>query len=472
MPPAIATAIIIGVICGLFTLDRECSSAPSRALWLPVAWLLIHGSRPVSQWLSLFGYAPSITIDTPDVYLDGSPLDRVAYIGLLALGMTIAILRYPRTAKYVSKNWPLMLFLLYCAVSVLWSDYGFVAFKRWTKIIGDVLVVSIIVTDVKPIEAIKRVFARVAFVLVPLSVLLIKYYPDIGREYNRWTWLPSYRGVAETKNGLGMLCLVFGLSSLWRVITVYLGKLNRRSTQSAVAHSLILGMVVWLLWMSNSITAAVCFVLAAGLMTFAMFARIVRKSAVVHLLVLVPTVVVGAVLFSGSGGAILSTLGRDATLTGRTGIWDAVLSVSGNPFFGSGFESFWLGDRLQKIWDMTMQGLQEAHNGYLEVYLNLGWVGVGLIALLIWTGYRNVISELRNGDRDAPLKLAFFFTALLYNFTEAGFRETTIVWTAFLIAIASPPLRHVNRVAPMMSNASFYDGTIRRMRMWSVEGSA
>lgn len=71
------------------------------------------------------------------------------------------------------------------------------------------------------------------------------------------------------------------------------------------------------------------------------------------------------------GGFALETMGKDTSLTGRTKIWDLALSLSGNPLFGTEFESFWLGPRLDKIWSVYWR-ITEAHNGYLEVYLNLG----------------------------------------------------------------------------------------------------
>ena len=34
-----------------------------------------------------------------------------------------------------------------------------------------------------------------------------------------------------------------------------------------------------------------------------------------------------------------------------------------------------MGSTLQRVWDLSVHGIQEAHNGYLEVYINLGWIG-------------------------------------------------------------------------------------------------
>ena len=81
-------------------------------------------------------------------------------------------------------------------------------------------------------------------------------------------------------------------------------------------------------------------------------------------------------LFFDTGGGAVEALGRNSTLTGRTEIWKLVLGMANNPIFGAGYESFWLGERLQKLWHYYWFPINEAHNGYIEIYLNLGWIGV------------------------------------------------------------------------------------------------
>jgi len=153
-------------------------------------------------------------------------------------------------------------------------------------------------------------------------------------------------------------------------------------------------------------------------------------------------------------------MGRDPTLTGRTGIWGAVISVSGNPLLGTGYESFWLGDRLQKIWAMTMDGLNEAHNGYLEIYLNLGWVGVTLLAFLIVTGYRNAVAAFRYDPDAGGLRLAYFVVAVIYSFTEAGFRETALVWIFFLFATSAVPEPAFQESPPLLTIGLWDDSAL------------
>ena len=128
-------------------------------------------------------------------YLDGSPVDMWVYTGLLAAGLITLGLRKARVVSLLRGNSAILLFFSYCAVSTLWSDYTDVSLKRWVKAVGDLVMVLIVLTDSDPFAATKRLVARVGFVLIPASVLLIKYYPALGRVYNIWTWEPMFVGV-------------------------------------------------------------------------------------------------------------------------------------------------------------------------------------------------------------------------------------------------------------------------------------
>ena len=86
-----------------------------------------------------------------------------------------------------------------------------------------------------------------------------------------------------------------------------------------------------------------------------------------------------------------------------------------------------------------MIGIQEAHNGYLEVFLNLGWIGVTLLAAIMVTGYRNILVEYRKDPDLGRLRLAYFVVGVVYNFTEAGFRMLNPIWSMFLLATMAVP---------------------------------
>jgi O-antigen ligase len=443
MPPSIATIVYVLAIAGLFVLNRDPKARTSKALWIPVVWFLIVGSRDVSLWLSAFGIGGGGTyLDVSEQYLEGNPIDRAVFTGLLVLGLIVLVGRGQRVMSILRTNMPIVMFFLYAGMSTLWSDYPGVAMKRWIKALGDVVMVMVVLTDTDRLAAIKRLLARVAFLLIPVSVLLIKYYPDIGAGYNIHHWTRVLVGVTTHKNFLGVICLIFGLGCEWRFLAAYQARKGKQRTRQLIAHGALLVMVLWLLLSANSMTSLACFLLAGGLLAATRLRVVARRPSAVHLLVAAVVLVSFSTLFLGVGGSALETMGRDASLTGRTGIWNLTLSLSGNPLIGTGYESFWLGKRLATVW-ITMEGIQEAHNGYLEVFLNLGWIGVTLLATVMVTGYRNVLAEFRRDPDVGRLKLAYFVVGVVYNFTEAGFRMLNPIWSMFLLATMAVPKARV-----------------------------
>jgi exopolysaccharide production protein ExoQ len=427
MNPQIATFLFTLGIIGLFVLDRDRNARTSKALWIPVIWLALAGSRNLGEWLALS--APE-----GDQYVEGSPLDRNVLTGLLVLGI-IVLLRRRRTISFLRANVPILLYFFYCGVSVLWSDYPDVSFKRWVRTLGDLVIVLVVLTDPDWLAALKRLLTRVGFLLLPLSVLFIKYYPHLGRSFNPHGGQFSWTGVCTGKNTLGMICLIFGLASAWRILEIYGGKKNTRRSGPLIAHWIVLLTALWLLWEANSVTSNACFLLAGFVMAVLMhWPRLARKPAVVHMLV--ATVVLGAfcVLFLGIGSDLLKSAGRDSTLTGRYDIWHLAIGLDTNPLLGTGYESFWLGPRLEAVRKIYPNHVNQVHNGYLEVFLNVGWVGVTLLAVVIFTGYRRIVAAVVRRSVATDLCLAYFVVAVIYNFTEGGFKMMYPIWIFFLLA--------------------------------------
>jgi O-antigen ligase len=155
-------------------------------------------------------------------------------------------------------------------------------------------------------------------------------------------------------------------------------------------------------------------------------------------------------------------LGRNTTLTDRTLIWKAVLSIHINPLLGTGFESFWLGNRLEAVWNMSVKGIQEAHNGYLELYLNLGFVGLFLFGAMIVAGYRHAFVAFRRDPHEGRFRLAFLTAALVYSLTEAGFRMMTPIWLVLILAVTGVPSAVLAKVRQQVPAASWTRGANRR----------
>ena len=99
-----------------------------------------------------------------------------------------------------------------------------------------------------------------------------------------------------------------------------------------------------------------------------------------------------------------------------------------------------------------------AHNGYIEVYLDLGWIGVCLIALILISGYRRAIKAFQRDRELGSLFLAYVATATIYSITEAGFRVLTASWIFLLVSCgrcetALPPVHFDGEASKILAGA-------------------
>ncbi|HEY2856840.1 MAG TPA: O-antigen ligase family protein [Terracidiphilus sp.] len=442
----VATILTVAFVYWLFWLIRDKNARVSWALWIPTIWFGIICSRPVSFWIH-----PNQSTDYVERFTESSPVDAAVYGLLIVVGALVLNRRAARVKQFLRANLPLLLFFFYSALSMSWADEPPVSFKRWIKAIGDLVMILVILTDDDAETAIERLYARVGFVLLPMSVLFIYFYPSLGTTYDLTTHVTMYTGVATFKNLLGVLCMACGLGALWAFIGAYKDRAMPHRRRHMLAHGIAVALAVGLVVRADSMTSFSSFALAGIVMVMASWTWVRRRPPVLVGAFLAVIAAAGFALFLSSGAGILQQLGRNPTLTGRTMIWKAVLAQPINPLIGAGFESFWMGDRMTSVWSMSQVGIQQAHDGYLELYLNLGWIGLALLGTMIVTGYRSGLMLYRRDAHAGSLRISFLTAAVVFAFTEAGFRMLSPDWFGFLLAVTAMP---VMASAAQKTNAS------------------
>jgi O-antigen ligase len=429
MHPATASLICAIGIAGLFYLDKGEKPRVSWALLIPAVWMILNTTHPLSFWLGM----SSMGSYTTEAYVEGNPFDRNVALVLQIAALIVLWGKSAKVKAVLRKNRLILVYFSFCLVSVLWSDFPFVTFKRWIKAIGDVEMVLVILSELDPFAALTRIMTRMGFFLFPLSILFIRFYPDLGRRpTNSWTQEPV--GVTQQKNELGIMCMMYGIFFLWMLLSVYRERKRPGRWRHMLAYGTIIAISAYLLYLCNSTTSIVGFASSAGVVWLAS-RRPVRPTLVQFAVLAVLGLSVIA-LFFDPGGGLVQSLGKDPTLTGRKDIWALVLGLHTNPWIGTGFETFWLGSRLEFMLNALVNlPINEAHNGWIEVYLNLGWAGICFIALLVVTAYRRTIFYIRQEPEKGCLFLGFLICALFYSFSEAGFRFGTVSWVFLLLVI-------------------------------------
>jgi len=437
--PAVVAKIVCGIwVAALFYLNRDKSVRTSPALWIPVLWLAITGSRPITMWLGIGGSGDVFQDQTVAALDNGNPIEALFYGTLTLIGIVIIGSRWRSVRPILATSWPVLLYFGYCLLSVAWSDSPDIAVKRWIKATGDVVMALLVVTDPQPLPALRRLLSRLGFLLLPFSVIAIRYIPQIGRYFEFWDGSPGNGGVTLNKNALGVDAFILGLGALWQVLRLLPRSNIPNRSRQLIAQGILLAVAVYLCLIAHSATAGTCFTLTAALMLILHTRKYKGHPKPVKSLIL--TLVVLGVLIQVSGArtfVIHDLIGRKSNLTDRADkIWPVLIPMCPNVLLGAGFESFWTGDRMAKLWSaLPGEHLNQSHNGYIEVYLQLGLVGLILLGSIWIHGYRTAVAAIRNDPNGASLMLVYILAVPLYNYTEAGCRMLFYTWTFFLLLV-------------------------------------
>jgi O-antigen ligase len=432
-PPPLALLLTIALVIWLFRRDFREKPNVTGALWVPLVWMFIIMTRFVSSWLGLFG----LHVGGSSVQ-EGSPVDALGSAVLIVAGLRVLATRGIRLGEVVRYNRWLAIFFIWCFLAIFWSDFSFVAFKRWVKILGQPIMVLVLFTEPDFETAVTVLFKRLAYVIVPVSICFIKYFPQWGRGFSSWTGQGYNTGITEGKNDLGVDCLILGFFFVWYTMRVWKFEKSKARRNELILCALFLAALGWLMQQAQSSTSLVCCLIGI-LLLFVMGLRMVRKEYI-GTYILATVVVLGAAEYAFTiSDFFFQAIGKDRTLTDRTLVWQDCLSIPINPLIGVGFESFWLGERQEIMNRKWFWHPNEAHNGYLETYLNLGLVGLFIMIAMILATFWKARRELLNNFHFGRFRVAFLVSLIVYNWTEASFKALHPMYFLFyLIALDYP----------------------------------
>jgi exopolysaccharide production protein ExoQ len=442
MPPQLALLLATAFVVYVFRWDRKHGYKPSWDLFWPLLWYLVCASRPIGYWLNLWGVPLPTSSGDPT---EGSVIDRYFFATLAVIGIVILVRRGFAWGTLFSANaWAGALFA-YMALSILWSDYSFVSFKRYIKVIGSVVMALVVLTDEKPLDAAFTVLRRCLYIHLPMSVLCTRYFREIGVAYTYSGEGQWWQGISTSKNTLGQISMLGVLYFFWETRRHWptLRWRNLHLLYLALALYLMKGAGDTVSMTSVSVAVFAVFIflrLQALHHDTAKLLKFVKLVfwATVALITLVVTHSV--VMFSSDSffGSIITTFGRDVTLTDRTNIWaDLYAEASRNPIFGVGFGGFWIGRMANIPWAANLTWvLGQGHSGYVDTYLQLGLVGSVLLVGVLISTLPRLLATIPTDFDFACFRITMLMTIMYVNITESTYlRGDHQFWFILMLVI-------------------------------------
>ncbi len=385
----------------------------------------------VSFWLAVVSGAvfPLFFTDgTPNLGAGDRAQLRLLLLPIMAIAPILFLLKFRSMVSLFLRNPVLLALLSWISMSAFWSVDPELTARRTLAFLAHTMIACYLILS-RDLDWILRLFSWFILFLMLASVVLILLFPSVGAMPDPRGLSRGVNGVFLHKNSLGEMA-VFGLIVFFAAFKI--GALKKFVSLSGLAISMILVVLS---------SAAASIILALFILLIQVCFSL-RWLSVPQRLTFLAFVCAVAVFMSGAIflnlETILGAFGRDTTLTGRTEIWPYVLDMSSQrPILGYGFDAFWGTDAFARyVMDRFDWSVPTAHNGYLDVLLSLGWIGVGLtVAFVIAMATRLILSRNRLEPGVAFFVLTCLVYYLLFNIVESTFFSPNgLSWIITLIA--------------------------------------
>ncbi len=352
--------------------------------------------------------------------------NQIVFTFLFLLGTASLWARREDAAALLKKEKWLAIFLFWCFLSLFWSDYPFISFKRLFQIYTTVVVILAALIWKGSSRELIDTFRVVVYLYIVLSIVSVLFVSGAMDPKS-----PAWRALAPSKNHLGQAALI--CTFLCCISLSAGGELKRKMTDIVM-----LSLSLILLFGAKSVTSTITLFLLFLLWGVLALNKRFQTLGVGHFFLFFACV--AGVVFAGMMSrfpdeiqAFFLFFGRDMTFTGRTSLWLAVFQYTKEHLFlGAGIGGFWVVENpaVLKIYREFVWLPNQAHSGYVDILNETGLVGFMVFGAMVGSYFiRYFRSSLHH-----PW-IWFFLAALITNFQESTlFRQNVLTGVLFLFS--------------------------------------
>lgn len=371
--------------------------------------------------------------NSPDMITE-SPAMQVFWLVVYGISLGLILARPRQFIRVIKRDQFLLLLIGVAIFSYFWSTIPLTTLRRSIALTGTTFFGIYLATRYTHSQILKLVVWTLSIGAV-LSVVFAVALPSYGIMSDG-----NWRGIYVHKNLMGRY---MGLNA---VLLLLVNSNNPRYR--------------WLVWAGVALSTGLVLLSSSKGALVTSFSLLILlplykslqwkyTKAVPFLIIVILVYASGAILILGNLETIVvDTLGKDLTFTGRTDLWELVIEmIKQRPLLGYGYHGFWR--RYEGPSATVLLGanwavpVPHSHNGLLDLWLDLGFVGVFVFLLGFVMSVTRAIIGLRSTKKVEDIwPLIIFACIFLYNLAESTLlKRNDFFWILYVVAVFSRPMQ-------------------------------
>ncbi|MBN3927789.1 O-antigen ligase family protein [Nostoc sp. NMS4] len=354
------------------------------------------------------------------------------------------LILYWKGFLYVITKSPLQFFLLAIVIfSLLWSE-DLSSSLTYLRGLIRIYFLAIYLAMRYSIKEQMRLIAWALGVAASLSILFSAFVPGYIHESSELVGMWS--GIYGHKNELGYMMA-------WSAgVFLHLALSGHRYRWLMWA---LCGISVCLIILSRSTTSLTILLTMILLLPF--YRSLKKTNYKLQVIMITSTLMVlmvSSILLLNNAETVVGTSGKDLTFNGRSDLWELVISkILERPWLGYGFSGFWTSNAASKL-RATYDWASNAHNGFLELLLELGFLGfltfaAGFVRFFVMALTR-VISVAKKPEDYWPMQMLLII--VIVNFSEARLLTPSWNWLMYVTTSLSLTVEYQRNHKNILAN--------------------
>lgn len=368
-------------------------------------------------------------------------LNRLIFLMLASIAFFLIIPNWKRVLFFLEQEKTILILILISILSVSWSFAPDITLRRSIGLVATTTLGVFFGTRFSLRQQVRLLACTfgVAIVLSFVFGLLLPQYGVMSGLHNG-----AWRGIYTHKNVLGKI-MVLSASIFW-LLSVH-SSVHKAANRFVLNAGLVLSFS--LIFLSGSVSSLISAIFLVGITSLLKTLRWNYKVAISGISLSLAAVALAYIWMLTNLGVFLNSFGKDTTLSGRTELWAVVLGTIGkHPWLGYGYSGFWLGEGSEaaNVWRAVQWEAPNAHNGFLDLWLELGLLGLliflfGFLSVLIKGMKWFQLSQTAEG----AWPLIFFAYTIVSNVSESSlFGPNSFFWVLY-IGVSLGLLKEINR---------------------------